>query len=434
MVRDTSRQSNEASPMVARLGVLAFCLAAWACGGDGMIVGACDLAICDDGLICTTDACAKDGSCTHTPRAGSCDDGNSCTGNDACAAGLCAGVTLTCDDKVTCTLDSCDPKKACVHIPGDPTVCNDDNVCTDDACEVIADCVHVNNKLPCSDGNACTLGDTCNGGSCLPGSTTVACDDKDPCTDDLCITATGTCSHLANSGPCDDGDACTKEDLCGTKGCVGTLDCSCAIATGEKLPAEDCSTPVDDNCDGLINEVAVCGATVYKFSAAPECGATCYYDEPHNVAVNGLGGEANNSGFATFANGQLLDGITGADDWSANLGKGPAYEWVAWTAPLQILSVQFAKPRNLTVVRLGLNNRKDGSVSQPPEVQIRLSMDGVKWLPLQAFTMADGSEPTIPTGKRGDITLPLTMQTVQFVEIRFVTPGSWTFLDEMAFD
>ncbi len=437
------------------------CALAVGCGSD-VVVGPCDLTACDDGLPCTTDGCAKDGTCTHTARTGGCDDGNACTDGDTCTAGVCAGNAADCDDSIACTHDSCDKTVGCVHIASESTACTDGNACTDDGCDLAKGCTHTDNAAPCDDGNLCTENDACGGGACLPGSTTIACDDKNPCTDDACDKATGTCSHspnaapceddgntctndvcdkasgscshIANTAPCDDKNACTSGDTCVALACAGTLDCACAIAAGQKLPAENCDTPVDDNCNGFINETSVCGATVYKYSVAPECGAACYYDEAHNVALNGPSGASNNAGFDQFATGQLLDGLRGVDDWSANLGGGSAFEWVAWTAQLQVITVEFAKPRNLTFVRLGLNNKMDGAVSQPPQVEVRVSLDAVKWSPLQTFKLADGTEPAIPAGKRGDIVLPFALEAARYIEIRFLTPGSWTFVDEMEFD
>ena len=423
-------------PSTARrvaVGALLLCLLQAACGADATIAGPCDLAACDDGLACTNDGCAKDGSCIHTARTGACDDGNACTNGDSCQGTVCAGATTDCNDTFPCTQDACDKAKGCVHIAGDITACEDGNLCTDDKCDPAAGCVHAPNAATCTDGSLCTLNDACSGGACLPGATTVGCDDKNPCTDDACAPATGACSHLANKAPCDDGNPCTNGDVCAAAACSAPLDCTCAVAAGQKLPAEDCDTPGDDNCNGIVNDVSVCGASVYKFSSAPECGAVCYYDEGHNVAVNGPGAATNNAGFDTFAIGDLFDGVRGVDDWAANLGKGAGAEWVAWTAPLQILTVQFAKPRDVALVHLGLNNKKDGSVSQPPEVQIRLSDDGVKWSALASFKVGE-TQPAIPAGKRGDIALTFPTQTARFVEIRFLTPGSWTFVDEIDFD
>lgn len=48
------------------------------------------------------------------------------------------------------------------------------------------------------------------------------CTDNSPCTDDSCNMATGGCAHANNTAPCDDGNACTVNDVCGTGVCNGT--------------------------------------------------------------------------------------------------------------------------------------------------------------------------------------------------------------------
>jgi cysteine-rich repeat protein len=53
--------------------------------------------------------------------------------------------------------------------------CDDKNPCTDDLC-TDEKCTHQNNKATCDDGNACTSGDRCGGGSCKAGP-------KDLCVD-----------------------------------------------------------------------------------------------------------------------------------------------------------------------------------------------------------------------------------------------------------
>lgn len=414
---------------------MTFC-ALQACGSSSdVVLGACDLKACDDKIECTVDGCAADGTCTHTPRTGACDDGNACTADDNCHGATCVGSASDCDDKISCTSDSCDKTNGCVHIPSGVTLCDDKNLCTDDSCDVTQGCKNVANSRPCDDGNACTQNDACGGGACLPGDLTVACDDTNPCTDDSCNAKTGACAHSANAAPCDDGNACTEGDVCAATACAGKLNCACAIAAGQTPPPENCNTPIDDDCNGVINDPQICGPTLYKYSAPPEkSDFASYYDEAHDIAINGAGQGENDTGTDKYAIGQLTDGLKGVDDWQADLGFGVAFEWVAWTAKTQIIVMQFPDPRDLTFVRLGLNNANAGTVLQPPEVQLRLSLDGVKWSNTLDYTTAAGTEPLIPDGKRGDIELPFTLQTARFVEIRLITSGSWTFADEIEFD
>ena len=280
----------------------------------------------------------------------------------------------------------------------------------------------------------CSVTDICAGGLCVA-TTAVPCDDQNPCTSDACNPVTGHCAHVYNTAECDDGNACSFADHCGNGVCSGRIDCNCAIAAGQPLPAvDDCETPVDDNCDGRINEATTCGLTRYKFSVAPGCANICYYDEAHDIAVNGKGHANDSGGFDEFAVGQLFDGVKGGDDWAMDLGAGPAQEWVAWAIPKVVITVVFPKPRYVSFLRLGLNNRDVGGVLQPPEIYLRVSMDGQNWSNAHVYKLADATEPAIAQGRRGDIQLLLPEQMAQYVSVTFATPGSWTFVDELGFD
>ena len=89
----------------------------------------------------------------------------------------------------------------------------------------------------CTDGDACTVNDKCEGDSCV-GTPTTACDDKNVCTTDSCVDDKGkaSCKNLANGMKCDDGDACTADDGCEGGSCgAGTVTSSCATATEGKV-------------------------------------------------------------------------------------------------------------------------------------------------------------------------------------------------------
>jgi hypothetical protein len=75
------------------------------------------------------------------------------------------------DDSVCSALQQCDlqttlcgPKKC----KGDANLCNDGNACTADVCGADQTCSNVPGLLPCDDGDACSLGETCdNTGTCV---------------------------------------------------------------------------------------------------------------------------------------------------------------------------------------------------------------------------------------------------------------------------
>ena len=211
---------------------------------------------CDDGNPCTGDDCHPVDGCVFPPAAAgiACDDFFSCTANDVCDGnGGCLG-TNPCDDGNDCTQDFFDEGNACAcsYAPSDPgtgcsdgnactsddvcdgaencvgggpTVCDDNNPCTDDTCDSGLGCVYTPNTSSCDDGNACTAGDACADGACVGGDPTV-CDDGNPCTDDSCNPGSG-CVYTDNSNACDDGNACTVGDTCGSGSCQGGAPVVC---------------------------------------------------------------------------------------------------------------------------------------------------------------------------------------------------------------
>jgi cysteine-rich repeat protein len=103
-------------------------------------------------------------------------------------------------------------------VGGSPMVCQDDSVCTDDTCLAGKGCVYQANTAVCDDGNACTLGDKCQGGQCQ-GGVGQGCDDGNVCTTDGCNGAKG-CVHVNNTALCPDNDVCTSDEICAAGACT----------------------------------------------------------------------------------------------------------------------------------------------------------------------------------------------------------------------
>ena len=119
-----------------------------------------------------------------------CDDGNLADG-DCCSSG-CAfeAADSSCSDADACTHDDvCDGAGGC---SGTAIQCDNGNPCTDDSCDPTGVCSFTPNAAVCDDGDACTEADTCSAGFC--GGGPVDCDDGNPCTADACDAAAG-CSH-----------------------------------------------------------------------------------------------------------------------------------------------------------------------------------------------------------------------------------------------
>ncbi|MSP92825.1 MAG: hypothetical protein EXR79_13645 [Myxococcales bacterium] len=237
---------------------------------------------CDDGNPCTDDSCSK-GTCASTANAAPCSDNDACTQGDACAGGKCgAGSPKPCDDGNPCTTDGCDPQAGTCASANNAAVCDDKNpctlgdackagactagagvncddgsACTNDACDTkTGKCVTNNNSSPCSDGNACTQGDGCDGGTCVVG-VAKSCDDANPCSNDSCDIVTAACQNLANAAICTDGDACSIGD-----GCAGG-----ACKKGAAKVCADNDTCTNDLCDSAS------GNCVFK--AITGCGGNC---------------------------------------------------------------------------------------------------------------------------------------------------------------
>ncbi len=112
--------------------------------------------------------------------------------------------------------------------------CDDNNPCTIDACQPYVGCHSDAASLPCDDGQACTVGDTCAAGACKPGAKatdckckdgpTGGCDDGNPCTTDSCAPAKG-CAHVKREDGvvCDDDNACSESSQCLGGACKPSL-------------------------------------------------------------------------------------------------------------------------------------------------------------------------------------------------------------------
>jgi hypothetical protein len=119
---------------------------------------ACGIKVCDP----------QTGNVKRVPRPDSagvaCSDGNACSTNDACdGAGHCIGGSpVVCAAGPTCNPNICNPATG--------------------QCEATVAAA----GTPCTDDNACTHVETCDGSGHCGGGVPVVCDDKDDCTADSC--------------------------------------------------------------------------------------------------------------------------------------------------------------------------------------------------------------------------------------------------------
>lgn len=190
---------------------------------------------CDDGVVCTLDSC-RGGECQHTPDSSMC-PGGTCTTGGCTFPGTC-NTTTNCVagpcEMTSCMGDVCQRTSRCgagqTCCGGMCLSCDDGQACTADGCGVGATCSHTPISGPCSDGNACTVMDTCTSAGLCVGMPRV-CDDGNPCTTDAC--AGGSCSFAPTPGaPCNDGNACTSGESCSMSGaCGGGASVTCPMST-----------------------------------------------------------------------------------------------------------------------------------------------------------------------------------------------------------
>ena len=244
----------------------------------------------------------EEGECTEVPVADdtSCSDGDLCTVGDTCQNGVCvSGPDMECEgEPQQCHQFTCEEGE-CTEVPvANDTSCSDGDLCTvGDTCQN-GECVSgpakecegepqqcheftceegectevpVANDTPCSDGDLCTVGDTCQNGMCVSGPD-MECDDNNECTEDNCDPTTGVCVYepiITNQKiSCGQGE-CFREVL----KCIDGVENVCV--PGEPAPEEICDG-LDNDCDGEID------------NDIPGVGSDCKIQSLKGVCADGL--------------------------------------------------------------------------------------------------------------------------------------------------
>jgi hypothetical protein len=245
------------------------------------------------------------GACSNPPVAdfSPCSDGNACTSGDVCRSGVCApGTPLTCTALDQCHVPGvCNPASGACSNPkiSEGTPCSDGNTCTQadvcvqgtcqpgapiactasDQCHVAGSCDQstglclnptVPNGTTCSDGNACTVADSCQSGICASGNA-VTCVAQDQChTTGTCNPSSGVCSNpaKADGSSCNDGTACTQTDTCVNGACSGSSPVVCTAP-------DPCHSSSCDAVTGACVTVAVANGTPCSDGDGCTQGDTC---------------------------------------------------------------------------------------------------------------------------------------------------------------
>jgi hypothetical protein len=216
-----------------------------------------------DGNVCTDDACDGAGKCVHLANTTACDDGVFCNGEDTCANASCSvHAGDPCAGGAECA-DVCnEDANNCFVRAAPPTPCTaDENDCTDDVCDGLGTCAHVPNNNPCNDGIFCNGPDTCGDGRCNFHM-------GDPCAGgcvEICDEAADSCVEPAGT-PCEDDDNPCTEDQCSGGGCVHRLIPGCDLCRNDA----DCEDSNPCTADA-------CGASGCESTTVPGC-QTCVAD------------------------------------------------------------------------------------------------------------------------------------------------------------
>jgi hypothetical protein len=222
------------------------------------------------GSVCRAHASCCSGSCGPKDRTGrrrcGCATAADCPAPGPCLDAVCVTATGRCETRPSTNGTACNDRNACtqndtcqngVCVGGNPVVCTPLDQCHDaGTCNPKTGACSNPDKadgVPCNDTNACTLGDTCQGGVCTGGSQ-VACVNINPCVTDFCDPAIGCTTTPREAGTaCDDFFRCDGSEVCDGKGnCVeGTpVTCdecnACDASTGTCAPANDGETCTGD--------------------------------------------------------------------------------------------------------------------------------------------------------------------------------------------
>jgi len=125
--------------------------------------------------------------------------------------------------------------------------------------------------------------------------------------------------------------------------------------------------------------------------------------------------------FDTTGN-KLTDGSYGVNDWSANLGKGIAYEWVGWRVADPVITFQFSGPVTINRVGIDFNRTQSDLIFLPSTVTI----GGAD------FTVCPDA---IPDDTRGTLYFNGSWTgTTLTVDLDDCNPNHWIFVDEITFN
>lgn len=121
---------------------------------------------------------------------------------------------------------------------------------------------------------------------------------------------------------------------------------------------------------------------------------------------------------------QLADGIYGADYWAADLGNGPAYEWVGWRVADPVITFQFPGP--VTINQVGIDFNRNEPIGDYIFLPSTVNIDGTD-IAVDPNAIPDATRGTIGfNGSWTGSTLTITLTDND--------PTRWIFVDEITFN
>ncbi|MEC8022883.1 MAG: hypothetical protein VX223_03050, partial [Myxococcota bacterium] len=219
---------------------------------DCQLVGdtpTCVVGTCDADLVQTSDtecSAPDDVLCVPCQSTNDCSPSTTCTligGSTFCVQSC--GSSIDCPGGFDCIDGHCVLPSGACSAPGSgcdsDAQCDDLNACTVDACVNTA-CEY--SSIICDDGDPCTFGEYCTGGSCLS-ALVLNCDDGITCTSDSCADA--GCVHTVDTGVCLIDDECLSDDT--THPVFSCLECNSDIEPLAWSPVSDGSAcDIGNNC------------------------------------------------------------------------------------------------------------------------------------------------------------------------------------------
>ena len=129
---------------------------------------------------------------------------------------------------------------------------------------------------------------------------------------------------------------------------------------------------------------------------------------------------------------QLTDGVYGTNSWAADLGNGPAYEWVGWVND-PIINIDFNLGSIINISKIDIGTVQDNVNDVVlPSVELFSSQDAINWTSFSVLNIPESS------GNNGQhFTYEfngLSVSDQYFrVSLRHSLNGPWTFTDEIDF-